>query len=262
MGPRGAVGAPSRRWASAATRPRRTTLWDQGGREAIAEYLRELADARLDAKEPEVGETDWAQVERLVLVRTIDSLWVEHLTELDDMRRGIGLRGYAQQDPLNEFRREAFRLYEELRGLIRHGVASSIFRVTVQRQPPPGEADGALARSLAQGAAALRGPGPTGGQRRPGPTGPPPAAAGRRGRGRLGGRARLAARGAGGPQHPRVARRCSRAVAGGGNGAGARRARRRLRRPRPGYTPTGARIGRNDPCWCGSGAKYKKCHGR
>ena len=44
-------------------------------------------------------------VERLVLLRTIDSLWVEHLTELDDMRRGIGLRGYAQQDPLNEFRR-------------------------------------------------------------------------------------------------------------------------------------------------------------
>ena len=56
------------------------------------------------------------------------------------MRRGIGLRGYAQQDPLNEFRREAFRLYEELRGLIRHGVATSIFRVTVQRQPAPGTA--------------------------------------------------------------------------------------------------------------------------
>ena len=56
----------------------------------------------------EVGEADWSMVERLVLLRTIDSLWVEHLTELDDMRRGIGLRGYAQQDPLNEFRREAF----------------------------------------------------------------------------------------------------------------------------------------------------------
>ena len=102
-----------------------------GGRDAIAEHLRELADARLEAAEAEVGEADWAQVERLVLVRTIDSLWVEHLTELDDMRRGIGLRGYAQQDPLNEFRREAFRLYEELRGLIRHRVATSIFRVTV-----------------------------------------------------------------------------------------------------------------------------------
>ncbi|MBA2300285.1 MAG: preprotein translocase subunit SecA, partial [Chloroflexi bacterium] len=132
------------------------TLWDKGGREAIAEHLREVADAKLDAREAEVGENDWAQVERIVLVRTIDSLWVEHLTELDDMRRGIGLRGYAQQDPLNEFRREAFRMYEEFRDLIRHGVASSIFRVTVQRQPPTG-GDAAVAQSLARGAEALRG---------------------------------------------------------------------------------------------------------
>src|SRR3712207_7803034 len=57
------------------------------------------------------------------------------LTEVDDMRRGIGLRGYAQQDPLNEFRKEAFRLYEELRDLIRHQVATSVFRVNVVRQP-------------------------------------------------------------------------------------------------------------------------------
>ena len=56
-----------------------------------------------------------SEVERLVLLQSIDALWVEHLTELDDMRRGIGLRGYAQQDPLNEFRKEAFSLYEELR---------------------------------------------------------------------------------------------------------------------------------------------------
>ena len=113
-------------------------LWELGSREAIAEHVRDLADERLAAKAAEVGEADWATVERLVLIRTIDSLWVEHLTELDDMRRGIGLRGYAQQDPLNEFKREAFQLYEELRGLIRHGVASSIFRVTVTRQPAPG----------------------------------------------------------------------------------------------------------------------------
>ena len=134
------------------------TLWDIGGREAIAEHLREVADAKLDAREAEVGEADWAQVERIVLVRTIDSLWVEHLTELDDMRRGIGLRGYAQQDPLNEFRREAFRMYEEFRDLIRHGVASSIFRVTVQRQPPGG-GDAALAQNLTRGVAAMRGSG-------------------------------------------------------------------------------------------------------
>ena len=127
-------------------------LWELGSREAIGEHLRELADSRLEARAAEIGEADWAQVERLVLVRTIDSLWVEHLTELDDMRRGIGLRGYAQQDPLNEFRREAYEMYEEFRDLIRHGIASSIFRVTVQRQPPP---DAALSQALAAGAAAL-----------------------------------------------------------------------------------------------------------
>ena len=112
-------------------------LWELRSREAIETHVRDLADERLAAKSAEVGEEDWKTVERLVLIRTIDSLWVEHLTELDDMRRGIGLRGYAQQDPLNEFKREAFQLYDELRGLIRHGVASSIFRVTVTRQPAP-----------------------------------------------------------------------------------------------------------------------------
>ena len=117
--------------------PPRTSSGSSAAARRILEHLRELADATLEAKEAEVGETDWAMVERLVLLRTIDSLWVEHLTELDDMRRGIGLRGYAQQDPLNEFRREAFRLYEELRDLIRHQVASTIFRVTVTRQAQP-----------------------------------------------------------------------------------------------------------------------------
>ncbi|HEY8632945.1 MAG TPA: preprotein translocase subunit SecA, partial [Candidatus Limnocylindrales bacterium] len=128
-------------------------LWEIGNREEITDHLIELANGRLDAREQEVGETDWALVERLVLLRTIDSLWVEHLTEIDDMRRGIGLRGYAQQDPLNEFRREAFELYGELRGLIRHQVASTIFRVTVTHQHSPGESP--LEQSLAAGAKAL-----------------------------------------------------------------------------------------------------------
>src|SRR4029079_5639524 len=128
-------------------------LWDLGSHDAIAEHVRRLADERLDARIAAVGEADWSTVERLVLIRTIDSLWVEHLTELDDMRRGIGLRGYAQQDPLNEFRREAYRLYEELRGLIRHGVASTIFRVTVTHEPP--QDPSGVNASLASGAAAL-----------------------------------------------------------------------------------------------------------
>ena len=83
-------------------------------------------------REQQYGPDVWAQVERLVLLRSIDTLWVEHLTELDDMRRGIGLRGYGGMDPLNEFKREAFKLYEELRGFIRRQVASTIFRVNIQ----------------------------------------------------------------------------------------------------------------------------------
>ncbi len=75
-------------------------------------------------------------VERLVLLRSIDQLWVDHLTELDDFRRGVGLRGYGGTDPLVEFKREAFKLYDELRGFIRHQVATTIFRVNVQVQQP------------------------------------------------------------------------------------------------------------------------------
>ena len=225
-------------------------LWEVGNREEITEHLLALADARLETRGAEIGAADWSTVERMVLVRTIDSLWVEHLTEIDDMRRGIGLRGYAQMDPLNEFRREAYQLYEELRGLIRHGVASSIFRVTVTRQPPPTPGgDPAVAASLAAGAAALAG--------RTGRAGAAPAmpVAGAPGSAVV--RGALPAAPSTGHIHERhgdepVAAAGGGGAAGGGSASG----------PALGFTPSGARIGRNDACWCGSGIKYKKCHGR
>ena len=68
-------------------------------------------------------------LERLVLLRVIDSLWVEHLTAVDDMRRGIGLRAYSQREPLNEFKIEAYRMFDELKSTIRHDVTHTIFRV-------------------------------------------------------------------------------------------------------------------------------------
>jgi preprotein translocase subunit SecA len=184
-------------------------------------------------------------------------LWVEHLTELDDMRRGIGLRGYAQQDPLNEFRREAFRMYEEFRDLIRHQVATTIFRVTVQRQPPPSATGGdpAVASALAAGAAALAG-------------GNGARAAGRAPAGVRAGAAAAGSALAGGLPAGPAARNVRERLGDepvDGSGAEARTGpggTAASGEPRPGYTPTGERIGRNDPCWCGSGAKYKKCHGR
>jgi preprotein translocase subunit SecA len=248
-------------------------LWDLGSRDAIAVHIRDLADQKLAAKAAEVGEEDWKTVERLVLIRTIDSLWVEHLTELDDMRRGIGLRGYAQQDPLNEFKREAFELYDELRGLIRHGVASSIFRVTVTRQPDPSTdgGDPAVAAALARGAASLASGGRANGNdgtngrngAGPGTTNVPPEAERVPAATAAGGSAILRGGPAilrGGPAASPTTRPMQASLgdqpitSGGPVGASGG--------PKPGFTPSGARIGRNDPCWCGSGAKYKKCHGR
>jgi preprotein translocase subunit SecA len=166
---------------------------------------------------------------------------VDHLTELDDMRRGIGLRGYAQQDPLNEFRKEAFALYEELSGFIRHQVASTIFRVTVTRQAAPPSGPVALPGPGQPARSSVPGSGPAVGGALPPQRAIPTA--GRAGRGAIPAGGSAAAGGA------------ATAGAATGPGGGGQQAR-------PGYTPTGDRIGRNDPCWCGSGQKYKRCHGR
>ncbi len=246
-------------------------LWEAGGREALTEHINALVDEALTAKEAEIGAADWATVERLVLLRTIDSLWVEHLTELDDMRRGIGLRGYAQQDPLNEFRKEAFALYTELRQLIRHQVATTIFRVQVTRQAPAPEPT--PFRQVA--------PINPGG-RMPAAAGVTGAAAGAASTGSSAMAGTASVTGSGSLSSVAAAVAANPAARTGGNGdlAGARglptgpaiRAMRESlgdqtvstggQQARPGFTPTGARIGRNDPCWCGSGNKYKKCHGK
>jgi len=98
------------------------------------------ADEALQRKATEIGEEMWPRVERAVILRSIDQLWVEHLTEVDDLRRGIGLRGHAQIDPLNAFKIEAFKLYEEFQSLIRVSIGRAILRVSLvqeQRAPRP-----------------------------------------------------------------------------------------------------------------------------
>ncbi|MGH2467139.1 MAG: preprotein translocase subunit SecA, partial [Candidatus Limnocylindrales bacterium] len=145
-------------------------LWEIGGREAIRERLVERMDEALERKQTEIGAENWPLVERLVLLRSIDSLWVEHLTELDDMRRAAGLRGYGGEDPLNAFRKIAFELYEELRGFIRSQVAHTILRVQIQIQPPvqatmplpgPGQPGNARAENRSGAGASADGTSPT-----------------------------------------------------------------------------------------------------
>jgi preprotein translocase subunit SecA len=168
---------------------------------ALADALTELVRERYERKRVEAGD-QIGVLERLVLLRVIDSLWVDHLTAVDDMRRGIGLRAYSQRDPLNEFKIEAYKMFDELKSTIRHDVTHTIFRVTIQAQPAHRHP---LARTVTEGRAAVAGT------------------------------ESVAASPSGG---------------NGQNGGGAREPAR-----------AGPKIGRNEPCWCGSGKKYKKCHG-
>jgi preprotein translocase subunit SecA len=220
-------------------------LAEMGSREAVIEHLRAAADDAIEGREKQYGDEVWAQVERFVLLRSIDTLWVEHLTELDDMRRGIGLRGYGGIDPLNEFKREAFKLYEELRGLIRRQVANTIFRVTIQQAPqalatPTGETSAGPVQGTATTSSSSTST--SGDGRRP--VGRSAAAAAAPAPALVPGMA--AAR-----QRPIQYQHGDQPAAGASGGDSASRARGDAR----------TKIGRNDPCWCGSGKKFKRCHG-
>ncbi len=170
--------------------------------ERIGALLADAVGDAYDRKREELGTEGATVLERLVLLRVIDTLWVEHLTAVDDMRRGIGLRAYSQRDPLNEFKVEAYRMFDELKSTIRHDVTHTIFRVTVQREPAP---QPRIARNVTEGRAALPGSG------------------------------------------EEVAATATAAGTGNGNGSAPAKA--------------GPKVGRNDPCWCGSGKKFKRCHG-
>ena len=169
----------------------------------VVALLVELVEAAYQRKRTEVGDEGMLVLERLVLLRVIDSLWVEHLTAVDDMRRGIGLRAYSQRDPLNEFKVEAYRMFDELKSTIRHDITHTVFRVTLTREPTPQRQSRPMMES------------------RPDVTG------------------------------NAVAASATAAVVAGDSGSGAL----------PQTAKAGPKLGRNDPCWCGSGKKYKRCHG-
>ena len=153
-------------------------------------------------------------VEKSLLLQILDQNWKEHLLTLDHLRQGIILRAYAQRDPLNEYKSEAFGLFEKMLNQLRENVTSVLCQIELQVNQP---SDLELPR-LAQSADARE------------PRGS-----------RLGRRRRTAAM-----------------MTGHGN--------RRAARPRPPSTPpipaTWGKVSRNAPCPCGSGRKYKQCHGK
>lgn len=110
--------------------------------EKITELLSSLVDSLYQAREQSVGTEVMRQIERFVTLNVIDSLWVEHLDTMDDLRQGIGLRGYGQRDPLVEYKHEAFSLFERLVASIDYEISRRIFRVNVTVENSPSQLPG------------------------------------------------------------------------------------------------------------------------
>src|SRR5262249_49931377 len=115
----------------------------------IEAILLDEAEHAYDLREEQIGTENMRLLERLLMLQTIDRLWVEHLTAMDEMRQGIGLQAYGQQDPLVAYKREAHDMWSQLLETINDTIAHAIFHVGLaggpQSQPaPPPVTAGAL----------------------------------------------------------------------------------------------------------------------
>jgi preprotein translocase subunit SecA len=203
--------------------------------EEIFTRVERRADEHMAAKVAQWGPDVIRYIEKSILLQTLDHLWREHLVMLDHLRQVIGFRGYGQRDPLNEYKAEAFSLFEAMSQNLREAVTAQLMRVEIQAAPPqqpamlpameahkidPATGEDEMALAMA-GAETLA----------------------RHGIGPAGGRIAGAALPAGSP--PGSALAPSQAL------------------PRNAQDPQSwGKVGRNESCPCGSGKKYKHCHGR
>ncbi|MBP7484582.1 MAG: preprotein translocase subunit SecA [Aquabacterium sp.] len=170
--------------------------------EDVLNRVLEAANAAYEAKISAVSREQFAQFERMVLLQSIDSHWREHLASLDYLRQGIHLRGYAQKNPKQEYKREAFELFGQLLDVVKMDVTRTLLTVRIQSRDEALEA----AQAIEQQAESLRNVTYT---------------------------------------HPDEEGKAVTEPVGG-----------------PAANQQVPRVGRNDPCPCGSGEKYKNCHGK
>jgi preprotein translocase subunit SecA len=201
------------------------------------EDFQDLFRSAYDEKETELSPPILRELERHVFLDVIDEHWMDHLREMDHMREGIGLRAYGQRDPLLEYKREAFAMFEELTRSIREETVRTLFRAALVLEPMPGRPIVAGAGSMGRSAT-----GEVAGQQGR-PTLAPP-------------RVRVARQDT---SHAEVTAFGTPAGPAGQGGSAAPAAPPAARRT-PVVTQE-EKVGRNDPCPCGSGKKYKKCHG-
>jgi preprotein translocase subunit SecA len=173
--------------------------------EEILAKVIDAAKKNYQAKEDLTGRESFASFERSVMLYSLDSHWREHLAALDRLRQGIHLRGYAQKDPKQEYRREAFELYAELLDVIKNDVIKTVFTVQIKSATELDEATETITEDLGQVKDLQY-------------------------------------------KHQQIESGQSMPVA---------QVEHEIAPVRE-----GPKIGRNDPCHCGSGKKYKHCHGK
>jgi preprotein translocase subunit SecA len=197
------------------------------------ERLTRAALDRWRRREEEIGVEDMRRIERFLLLNSIDAKWKDHLRSMDGLKTGIGIRSYGQLDPKVEFKIEGHRMFGEMIWTIREEVTDLLFKVRLKAEEEEHLADrwGGATPTPPPGAA----PPPP-----PARRAPPPSLAGPAGRPGGATKAPSGFEGA----------RDGRPIGSEGAAAAAGPIRRDPRK-----------VGRNDPCPCGSGKKYKKCHG-
>jgi preprotein translocase subunit SecA len=183
----------------------------------IEERIRQAVDRKMAEKAANYGPQVMRMAERSILLQLLDQAWKDHLLQLDHLRHGIGLRAYAQRDPLNEYKREAFDLFEQMLAHLREQVTSMMAHLEIRlAEAPPAMPQRAPQRMV---------------ESREDP-------------------ALVPAGGEALPERPAGAAQ-SRATRAGAAMASA-----------PGEPAQSAKVQRNAPCPCGSGKKYKHCHGK
>jgi preprotein translocase subunit SecA len=185
--------------------------------ETIHRHVVEAADAMFAAKEQQVGPEVMRALEKHVMLTAVDSAWKDHLASMDYLRQGIYLRSYAQVDPKQEYKREAFRLFEDMLGRIKKELVQTLARVRIRSEEEVAALEAEQRRQAAARAMDFQ---------------------------------HAETTGFGGAPQPGAEAEGQHAGAGAAVAAAAAPMVR-----------SGPKVGRNDPCPCGSGKKYKHCHG-
>ncbi len=172
--------------------------FDDASREQIAKQLEQLhsfeekisflnsvSDDIYKKRVEQMGEELMRQIERFVMLSVIDNLWVDHLDAIENLRQGIGLRGYGQKDPLVEYKNEAYAMFEKLISTIDDEIVHRIYKIQVEQAPQMEQPKTMVAQAAGES---------------------------------------------------------------------------EVQRTKKPSVNANKKLGRNDPCWCGSGKKYKKCH--